>query len=289
MNNTFQMILTSQINWADSNKIPFVINPLGEAHTLTLSANLFYPVLSTSSVGEYSAGKGNEFQDHMKSLCSSSALVVNVFEYWRQNNQASNIGAACGKYSQDVQMSFEKTHPILEFGTPPHLDVEFIGGKTKPLAIESKFAEPYRSRVTRRNETNLKKYLEAAHVWQGLPALKQIAEEVLAQEGKRTSWCYLDVPQLIKHVLGLSRAYTPQGFTLLYLWYDLDLEEAKEHEKEILMFQHRISSEVDFQNMKYQSLFDEIQQIPTVDFEYIEYLRERYFNTGCSYTRNCNF
>ncbi len=288
MNKTFEMILTQQINWADSNQIHFVINPFGEAHTSTLPANIFYPVLSTSSVGEYSAGKGNEFQDHMKSLCSSSALVVNVFEYWRQNERVSNIAAACGKYSQDVQMSFEKTHPILEFGTPPHLDIEFIGSGTKPLAVESKFTEPYRSKITRRNGTHLNKYLEIDDVWRGLDDLKQVAQEVLAQEGERTSWGYLDVPQLIKHILGLSREYTPQGFTLLYLWYDLD-SEAKEQQQEILKFQQRISSEVDFRSMRYQSLFDEIQLIPKVDFEYIEYLRERYFNEGSSYLRNCDF
>jgi len=274
MNQTFQIILNRQVNWADSNNIAYHINKENEPYCLSLASNIYFPTLSTSTVGEYSAGKGNEFKENMKSLCSSSALVVNVFEYWRQNNRVPDIAAACGKYSSTVEMSFEKTHHVFNRGTPPHLDIEFGGGRIKPLAIEAKFAEPYRKRVTRRNKTNLRQYL-SADIWQGLGSVKGLAQEVLNEEGDKTSWGYLGVPQLIKHILGLQKSH-PNGFTLLYLWFDCNNIESLKHKDEVSRFYDRVCSEVDFQSLTYQELFTKFLTIPGVDQLYLKYLKERY-------------
>jgi hypothetical protein len=276
MNKCFKLIHDSQENWAKQKhlKLKYVEE---EAYTLSLAPNLYYPTLSTSTIDEYLAGKGNEFKGHMKALCSSSALVVNVFEYWKQKGRVSDILQVFGEYSDEKEMFFEKTHAILRWGTPPHLDIEFCGGSKRPLAIESKFAEPYRSKTTQRNDTNLKQYLDENDIWRGLAKLKNLARDVHQEEKTKTSWPYLDVPQLIKHILGLTKAYKPKGFTLLYLWFDCKTEESSGHRADIKKFNDKIKGEVHFKSLSYQELFNKIQAIPNVDPNYTKYLKERYF------------
>ncbi len=89
----------------------------------------------------------------MKALHLSSALVVNVFDYWRRQDSIQDIARCCGVEDIAGGMEFEKTHPIKGMdGTLPHLDMEFIGLTT--LAIESKFTETYQ-RKTRRDDVVL--------------------------------------------------------------------------------------------------------------------------------------
>jgi hypothetical protein len=75
-------ILHQQRKWAAARGI----KPIGN-HTQTLEENLFQP-LNAETKAEYKAGSGNELGSvdkpgDMYSLRSSSALVCNVFDYWR--------------------------------------------------------------------------------------------------------------------------------------------------------------------------------------------------------------
>ncbi|MGA9048437.1 MAG: hypothetical protein WB588_05515 [Dehalococcoidia bacterium] len=160
--------------------------------------------------------------------------------------------------------------------TPPHLDIEF-GGRI-PLAIESKFTEIYH-RTTRRNNNNthLHYYLAQDSIWKKLPKTKDLALRIKQQSSSRTDFEYLDVPQLIKHILGLTHSPYPQ-FTLLYLWYRIDSDEATRHEKELAWFSSAINGEISFRTMTYQDLFNEIKKIATVNPEYLDYLGRRYFS-----------
>ena len=65
---------------------------------------------------------------------------------------------------------------------------------------------------------------------------------------------YLDVPQLLKHILGLKSSY-PDGFTLLYLWYDVLGEEGAIHRKEINTFSEVVKDDdIRFHSISTQEL-----------------------------------
>lgn len=267
------IITNYQLEWAIRENIPL------EGYTKKVEDNIFGNEIHPETRIEYSKGKGNELRKHMKALHSSSALVVNVFGYWRRNNRIQEIATICGASGSIIGMEFEKTHPIkgMENRIPPHLDVEFAG--EIPIAIESKFTETYNRKTRRNNEdTHLDIYLDNDDIWQGIPKIKDLAESIMRQSGARTDFEYLDVPQLIKHILGLRNSYH-NGFSLLYIWYKVYSEEAFRHEKELNEFKDRIDKEVDFRICTYQELFNKIRLIPTVGPSYIEYLHKRYFYT----------
>jgi hypothetical protein len=272
---TFKAIIEQQKAWATNEGFRFENSGKRNGYTYSLADNLFYKNLSVRTLDEYMAGQGQELKSHMRALFSSSALVVNIFENWRQTQRISEVARECGASLGMTDMEFEKKHKIANLGTPT-LDIEFSAENFKPFAIEAKFIEPY-WRTTQRNKTNLDKYLKQVRLWEGLQKFSQLAGEVFGQEGKQTRWKHLDVPQLIKHVLGLSYCYKPNGFTLLYLWFDCDTEESREHRQEIRNFYDFINGEIDFRSMRYQELFANIKGLPDVDNKYLEYLNKRYF------------
>jgi hypothetical protein len=267
-------IIDCQLDWARRGNIP-----LEGRYTMGVEDNIFGGELHPETRKEYERGKGHELegkQAHMKALHSSSALVVNVFDYWRRQNMIQDIAKCCSAEGIVTDMEFEKTHPITGLErTPPHLDVEF---STNPrLAIESKFTETYR-RTTRRplEKTRLDVYIENDDIWDGMPKLKDLAQGIVQQSRDRTKFEYLDVPQLIKHILGLTCSYRGR-FSLVYLWYKVDSKEATQHEQELAGFRNRINDELDFRTMTYQELFDSIKLISNVDPAYLKYLEQRYF------------
>ena len=272
---TAHYIASCQLKWATQEKIP-----LEGYYTRRVEDNVFRNELHPETKKEYERGKGHELEGkraHMKALHSSSALVVNVFDYWRRQNRIQDIARYCGAEGTINGMEFEKTHPIegLE-RTPPHLDVEFTG--TIPLAIESKFTETYHRKTRRDNrDTHLNEYLRHRDIWNGVPKTKALAENIVQQSGARTEFEYLDVPQLIKHILGLSCSYRGP-FSLLYLWYRVNSNEAKQHEEELARFSACINGEVSFSVMTYQVLINRIKQLKNADSDYLVYLERRYFS-----------
>jgi hypothetical protein len=265
-----------QLKWATQEKIPL------EGYTKRVEDNIFNNELHPETKKEYERGKGHELDGkraHMKALHSSSALVVNVFDYWRRQNRIQDIAKCCVAGGIISGMEFEKTHPIKGVNrTPPHLDIEFTG--LIPLAIESKFTETYYRKTRRDNEdTHLDVYLERRDIWDGIPKTKASAEKISQQSGARTDFEYLDVPQLIKHVLGLTCSYRGQFF-LLYLWYKIDSNEARQHEEELVRFSNSIKDEISFQTMTYQDLFNRIRDLPDADSAYLKYLGRRYFSVS---------
>lgn len=278
---TYQTIISYQKVWATSRHITFQETGKREGYVESLADNLFYDNLSIKTLEEYLSGQGNEFQSHMKALHSSSALCVNVFEYWRQARRIGEIAKVCGAPADMDEMEFEKKHKIPNLGTS-HIDVEFSDGNSRAFAIEAKFTEPYVI-TTQRNNTHLDKYLKQDEIWTGLIECKKLAKEVLEEESNKTSWAHLDVPQLLKHILGLSCCYGTKRFILSYLWYDCGTQESRDHSHEIDEFGERIKGEIYFTSNTYQNLFDKIVKIHRLDKEYLSYLGERYI-----YTDNAN-
>jgi len=274
----YESILNQQKTWATQLGIPID----NHAYTISLKDNLyFYPMLPEIHK-EFESGRGQELGEKglpgkMQSLHSSSALVVNFFEYWIRSDRIQEISNLCGNNSSDMAtMVFEKKHKIANLGTP-HLDIEISADNNIPLAIEAKFAEPYYGNITQRNKTNLDKYLVKVKIWEGLENCRHISEKIVGQQGSKTDWKYLDVPQLIKHILGLKGCYGVKGFTLLYLWFDCNDHESAEHNEEIATFSEQIGGEIKFRSITYQALFNRVCEKTAADPKYIADLRERYF------------
>lgn len=88
-------ILLKQQNWAKRKGIELVHGTIGsdgeKNYVSDLAQNLFAP-LSEDNFVCYSQGDGNETKDggkrraKMKALHSSSAIVVNLFQYWQREN-----------------------------------------------------------------------------------------------------------------------------------------------------------------------------------------------------------
>jgi len=266
---TFNLIVRQQKEWASKRAIQSETTGSWETHTKTLNANLFQELFAESRA-EFEAGAGKELDKHMLVLWSSSALVVNIFDYWRRHNRIAEIATACGAPSSMNDMAYEKRYKIGRHGIA-HLDIEFTGGNSR-FAIEAKFTEPYRY------EFNMNKYLAVDDYWQNLPRCKKLAEEIVQREQCQPGYKHLNATQLVKHILGLSyRQNEDRNFALLYLWYDANCLEADEHREEIRYFTDMVKGDIDFKSMTYQQLFANIQNIPNVSPEYLDYLKGRYF------------
>jgi len=266
----YDKIRNQQRAWAKQNGIEID----KDGYTLRLEPNLFLP-LSSNSVAEFGFGKGDEFgTDHrrgkMQALHSSSALVCNVFEYWR-GHSLDTIARACGAPAGMTEIHFESIHPTTLRGTPPHLDLEFLGKGLKPFAIESKFTEPYKKTASEFKGS----YLTTPGLWDNLPHCVRLVRDI---HNGQIVFTRLHASQLLKHTLGLTNSYGPSGFYLLYLWYEVPSPEATEHRKEIEAFTERIEGDFTFLSMTYQELFDIIKESSETGEAYVSYLAERYFS-----------
>jgi hypothetical protein len=76
--NPSEYIAESQYVWARRHGI--TVDEAG--YVGVLNDNLFLP-LTSDAIREYQAGAGGELDGNMMAVHSSSALVANVFDYWR--------------------------------------------------------------------------------------------------------------------------------------------------------------------------------------------------------------
>jgi hypothetical protein len=266
MENAYDSIKKQQQLWALAEQIDF--NKGG--YVKELRQNLFQD-LDKDSISEFTVGKGRELEGHMLALHSSSALVVNFFHWWRSSNNIPKLANALGLAGTYVNLNFEKTHmkPKGIGGIRPHLDIE-LGGPLKPVAIESKFTEPYHRKLRSLKPA----YVGNDTIWGNYKGCKKLAEAIVS--GKET-FEYLDAPQLLKHIIGLKTDYGENGFELIYLWYDYPSEEAENHVNEMKIFGKYVEGDVNIRDIPYQRLFDSVQAIQDVDNKYVNYLKKRYF------------
>lgn len=238
----------------------------------------------------------------MKALHSSSAIIVNVFQYWQKKDVYPIMNACklCSKDSSMVDLMFEnigsnspKVFPILrepsaneikfeaqfkisedkfQFPYSPNIDVVIKDFQPIVFAIESKFTEPYSSR---KYEGLKQKYIENVSFWSGLPNLYELAKEISPADNK---FQYLDAAQLIKHILGLKNNCNKTGFHLLYLWYDVIGKDGYEHRKEIEQFAKIVKKDnVKFSHITYQEVIIKLaKEFYKWNKSYCDYLFERY-------------
>ncbi len=255
------------------------------AYTSNLDENLFEPL--EPAVREcFLNGDGNEISDStnspakMQALHSSSALSVNIFQYWQKINQVSAIAAACGFCRKGNNVSqrivFEDKYPIdTKFQFSPNIDVVFWNSeysKFKRFAVECKFSEAYGSH----GHSGLKPdYINLNNVWKNLSNVFSLAKSICPNDNKFT---FLHAAQLIKHILGLKSKFGKDGFRLLYLWYDVFGEEGVIHRNEIENFSETVRSDgVKFHAMSYQELIFKLSNEYRQEHDkYIKYITERY-------------
>lgn len=251
---TLQFIVKGQQRWVESRHLTVHSN----GRVSRLEDNLFAP-LHAETRAEFEAGDGDEFgtaekAGKMYSLYSSSALVCNVFDHWRKRPMLPLL-RACGVGSR-----------------PANLDVLIAdsGGNSFPVAIKSKFTEPFQS-----GERDCLKpsYLRKPGVWDELPNCRGLAESLTTKERFKC----LKSAQLLKHTLALTRQFGKKRFVLFYLWYDVPgSEAAKQHRDEVKDFEVTVSGDILFRSDSYQSVFERLSRLAT-DTPYEEYLRSRYF------------
>ena len=152
-----EYIISKQIQWAYHNNIT-LIGSKGDgrgrqAYTKNFDDNLFEPLMPEvkSDFEDADGGEltGNLYPCKMQAVHSSSALGVNIFQYWKKVNQIPVIAAACrfcntgNTSSQGI--NFEVKYPINEkFPRSSNIDVvinNFSKSRFKVFAIEYKFSE----------------------------------------------------------------------------------------------------------------------------------------------------
>jgi hypothetical protein len=285
--NGYEYILAKQTAWAANSGITLQ-GSKGKrgrpAYTYELNQNLFQSLLpevqKSFSDGDGSELGSTEFPGKMQAVHSSSALGVNVFQYWKSINAIPVIAAQCGFCRTDSNVSndicFEEKYPIDDkYGYSPNIDVVIhntTSTKIKRFAVECKFSEAYGAH--RHGGLN-PAYLGLEDVWTDIPNLRDLAKIISPEDNK---FVHLHPARLVKHILGLKRQFGKTGFRLLYLWYDVFGNQGKQHQDEVLKFTEMTKSDgIKFHSLTYQELIVKLANKQRKDHpEYIRYLTGRY-------------
>jgi hypothetical protein len=282
--NANQHILSKQTEWARNNNIELIGSKGNRgrlAYTQKLEENLFKP-MNDRTERAFRDGDGGELSGYpakMQAVHSSSALCVNVFQYWDGINEVHRIAHACGfcrrTTKKSKSISFEVKYPIIDgIQFSPNIDVVIENSSTsnfKVYAIESKFTEAYGGY----GHSGVKnKYLDL-DTWEELPSIHKLAISISPKDNQ---FQYLHAAQLIKHILGLKKAFGKTRFRLLYLWYDALGSDGAKHREEINKFLETAKSdELAIHEMSYQRLIIKLaDEYRASDREYIEYITSRY-------------
>ncbi len=267
-------LLRLQRRWADAHGVSY------DAHGCVrdLDDNLHAP-LDGAALAEFQRGSeltpGTARPARLYSLCSSAALVVNVFGYWRGRDHTPLLRALGIEGPGGARLAFEEPLPTGLTGDPPTVDVALFRPDGRCVAVESKFAEWLAPRPRGKRPFKDKYFPQGEGVWAtaGLPRCQALAEEL--QDGRgRTK--LLNAPQLLKHALGLARNGLRTS-ALVYLYYERPSREAAIHRAELDRVAGRLAPEIDLRISTYQALFDVLRDAPGLDRGYVDYLARRYF------------
>jgi len=267
-------LLRAQRGWADARGLRY------DAHGCVrdLADNLRAP-LSAEALAELERGSelapGTTRPARLYSLCSSAALVVNVFDYWRGRDHMPLLQALAVGGSGGERLAFEHALPTGLAGDPPTADVVLYRPDGRLVAVESKYAEWLVPRPRGKRAFKDKYFPSGGRVWAdaGLPRCQALAEEL--QDGReRLKFC--NAPQLLKHALGLAKS-AREGSALVYLYYDRPGKEAPTHRAELDRVRERLGPEVELHVATYQAVFRALRARQDVERDYLDYLEQRYF------------
>jgi hypothetical protein len=277
---TIEYIKTKQIQWALNEGDIALVGSQGEkgeqAYTKTENQNLLNG-LGAEARKQLGAADGQELSSgKIRAVHSSSAICINVFQYWMDSPDVRLLAAACNlcssKNTSSFKIRFEEKFPIRGFSRAPNLDVT-IRFKEQLVAIESKFTEPYGGRA----KGDLSSYLDKAGLWDGLPSIRAIAESI---QKTPSTFHFLDAPQLIKHALGLKNETRINKKKLLYLWYGSPFAEGYFHMEEIRKLGAGFEKDgIDFHSITYQEMISKLAKLcrgTAAHDKYIKYITRRY-------------
>lgn len=242
--------------------------------------------LSERGQAAFIEGAGAELRDgsdgrpaKMRALHSSSALAVNVFDYWLERDSAELLQAV-GLQSDMAAIHLEVPLRSGARGTPPHLDVLVRYSDGRIAGVESKFTEWMKEKRGRGD--SLSPYFRDTDdsYWSraGLPLSHELA---IAIRHGNSDFQYLDAPQLLKHALGLKKAADGKSWRIGYLFFDAEGECQARHRDEIARFMLATGAELGFFARTYQEVFTSLERHATsIDADYLKYLRCRYFTPG---------
>jgi hypothetical protein len=262
-----------QRRWADAAGVACD----GRGFVRTLDDNLRVPLTDTTRVD---LERGSELMPtetrpgRLWSLTSSAALVLNVFDHWREHDNALLVGAL-GFAGGAAELRFEEPLPTGLEGDPPTADVALRWASGRVAAVESKFGEWLVRRPRNKAVFKVKYFPAGTDVWAaaGLPCCQALAADI---DGHRERFRWLHAAQLLKHALGLARLDAP-ATSLMYLYYDWPSPESAQHAAEIERFRARIAAEVDFRVLTYQALYAALRALGAGPVAYRAYLEQRYF------------
>ena len=171
-----------------------------DGYAVTLESNLLYP-MSPAIKAAFATGAGRELDSKMRAPHSSSALALNTFSPWLDHPEHLElVGVRSFK-----KIAFEKEYPTGLRGRQPHLDL--VAEATEDVvAVESKCLEYLEPKVPHFAPS----YQTFADVYGTRSWFSYVTERV-------TSSLHLNIAQLVKHWLGLSRAHQDRRVTLLYV------------------------------------------------------------------------
>ena len=265
------LIKDAQRAWAESRGIPFD----SKGYVYDVEANFWKP-LSVCARSAFGRGAGSELKGKMKALHSSSALAVNFFDYWTDEDKTTLLRALGMNSVGPESLVFESKFPTCLRGTPPHLDVAITLSSNFTVAIECKFVEHLQPLATGKGKFRPSYFPPSDRLWTqaGLPQSQRLAEELYE---KYLRFEYLDPGQLLKHALGLATQCGDE-FSLYYLYYDSSGERAEAHKRELGSFADHVGDEIRFKALTYQEVFYKLNVSEQADPGYLDYLGSRYFS-----------
>ena len=267
-------LLHRQLQWASQAGL----NPDARGYLNTVEKNLLQP-LHDRTRKAFESGSGGELQDmktrpaKMKALHSSSALAVNVFDYW-VDKESSVMTMALELDSEITAIKFEEQYSTGLKGNPPNLDVVLELADGNVIGIESKFSEWLTPKTKSYEPFKGKYFPDGLSLWEnaGLPKAQYAAKSMYEGE---LSFRYLDAAQLLKHALGMA-TQLGNRFFLYYIFHDWPGAESEVNKQEVTSFSEIVDDRLGFKFLSYQKLFNSLQHLEDTDDQYLGYLKERY-------------
>ena len=195
-------IIAQQRAWAASQGLADAAGYLS-----TVTANL-RSALSPQAQQAFERGDGGELKDtasrpaKMRALHSSSALAVNVFDYWTGRDPAP-LGGTLDLGGDARSLRFEAQFPTGLDGNPPNLDLAVVLANGTAVGVESKFTEWLHAKAQQREAFKPKYFPDGAGLWQAR-GLRQSQALAQAMGSGEKVFRHFDAAQLLKHALGLA-------------------------------------------------------------------------------------
>lgn len=259
-----------------------LLTPAGEysCYVKRLEGNLALGELKAQTRADFMKADGHELTwkgkcpPKMQALYSSSAMAVNVFDYWRGTDDMGVVAKACGLPVGDIEdIEFEKKQRVPGGRSfCPNVDAWFTYTGGQVVGVECKMVEPYRDK----HDAFKSAYLREEEQWRGWSNVRRLAER-LNRDGPR--FVHLDETQLITRLLALRAATgSTDKLSLVYLWYDVPVPAGERHRKEAEHFGNVLKRDrISFTSVTCQEIVGRLQKSAMSEHaDYVSWMTERY-------------